>query len=140
MPADLVYQSALGIDLSPRVQTNNTVVASPTGATETIVASLTVSGNAAVNTGILLIGFAAYTVGANGTSCNLKIRKTDASGSTLAATGVVNLTAADLDARTLMAFDSSPSATAQVYVLTATLAAATATSTFSAVRLAAVIL
>lgn len=140
MTAQNLILSAAGIDLSPRVQRTSTVAASPTDDAETIVASLTIIGNLAVGTGILLLGWGAFTVGTNGVSCNLKIRKTNASGSTLGATGAITYTAADLGALSLQGLDTSPTLPGQVYVLTATLASASAASTFSAVGLTAFVL
>ena len=139
-PATPLHLSAAGVDLSPRIQRNSTVVASPTAATETIVASLTVSGNLAVSSGIIVYGFGAFTVGTAGVSVNLKLRQTDASGSTLKATGAVTYTAADLGALTVVGFDASPTLPGQVYVLTATVASANAASTFSAVEIGAIVL
>lgn len=138
-PATPIHLAAGGIDLSPRVQRTTTVVASPTDATETIIASLTINGNLALGAGILLIGWGAYTVGTNGVSCNLKLRRTDASGTTLAATGAVTRTAANLASGSVWAFDTGATLPGQVYVMTATLASASAASTFSAVQLTAIV-
>lgn len=132
--------SAAGIDLSPRVQTTTTVVASPTAATITIVASLTCSGFLGVTSGVLLFGHGAYTVGTAGVSVLLQIRKTDASGSVVGSTGAVTEVAANLGSLSVMGFDSSPTLPGQLYVLCATVASANAASTFSAVNLTAVIL
>ena len=131
--------SAAGVDLSPRVLTTGTVVGSPTDATETIVASLTIPGNLVIASGILLRGWGAFTVGASGVSVNLKLRQTNASGSTIAATGAVTYTAADLGSLALDGFDTAGVLPNQIYVLTATVASAAAASTFSAVRLTAIV-
>jgi hypothetical protein len=132
--------SAAGVDLSPRVKSTGTVVASPTDDAETIVASLTIAENVAVSAGVLLRGWGAFTVGTNGVSANLRIRKTDVAGTVLAATGAVTLAAADLAALAVDALDTSPALPNQVYVLTAELVSASAGSTFSAVRLSAIVL
>lgn len=129
--------SAAGIDLSPRVQRTGTVAASPALSAETIIASLTLAGDLIIPSGVYLFGFAAYTIGASGVSCNLKIRKTDASGSTLKATGAVTIAAAALGSGFLVGFDSSPTVPGQVYVLTMTVASGAAESTVSAVELVA---
>ncbi|HVE35376.1 MAG TPA: hypothetical protein VNC18_17555 [Gemmatimonadaceae bacterium] len=131
--------SGAGVDLSPRVQQNATVVASPSGSTETIVGSITISGDIVAAAGILVFGFGAYTVGGSGVSVDLKLRKTDASGSTLGATGAVDIAATKLGSGALFAFDTSPSLPGQVYVLTATVASGAAETTFSAVKMLAVI-
>lgn len=131
-------QTATVLDLNPRVFKTTTVAASPSAATETIVGSLTISGDLACTAGVLLVGYGAFTVGTNGVSVNLKIRRTDASGSTIGATGAVTYTAADLGALTAVAFDTLKDVNGQVYVLTATVASANAASTFSAVTLVAI--
>lgn len=139
-PASPIRLASTGLDLGQRIQRTTTVVASPTAATETIVASLTIDGNLAVSTGILLFGWAAFTVGTAGVSVNLKLRQTDASGSTKAATGAVTYTAADLGSLAVHGFDTGPTLPGQVYVMTATVASANAGSTFSAVQLTAIVI
>lgn len=129
--------SAAGLDLSPRVKRTATVVASPADATETIIASLTVAENIATELGVVLVGFAAFTVGTTGVSVNLRVRKTDVSGTILRATGATTATAADLDSRSLVAVDTAPTLPNQVYVLTMAVGSATAASTVSAVELVA---
>lgn len=129
------------VDLSPRVFSSSTVVASPTDATETIVASVTCTGDIAVVSGIIVMAFAAFTIGTNGTSANLKIRRTNASGSTQAATGAVNegtTAATNLVYRYAQAFDTGPTMPGQVYVATLTVGAASAGSTVSGVSLIAI--
>lgn len=131
--------SAAGIDLSPRVKRSTTVAASPSGSSETTVCTLTVNENLALAAGVLLVGFGAFTVGTSGVSVNLKLRQTDTSGSTIAATGAVTYTAADLGALTVVGFDTAAALPGQVYVLTATVASGAAASTFSAVSLVAIL-
>jgi len=128
------------VDLAPRLATTKTVAGSPTDATETIVASVTIREDLAVGSGILLIGWGAYTIGTNGVSCNLKIRRTNASGTTVAATGAVTGTAANLASLAVVGFDTGIATAGAVYVLTATLASATAASTFSAAQLTAIVI
>lgn len=128
------------VDLAGRVKRSATVVASPTDATETIVASVTLDRDPYLGLGVLLLASGAFTVGGSGVSVNLKLRRTDASGTTLKATGAVTYTAADLGALSLHVLDTSPTLPGQVYVLTATVASAVAASTFSAVELVAVII
>lgn len=131
--------SAAGVDLSPRVKHTSTVVASPTAAAETIVASLTIADNVATSLGIVVAGWGAFTVGTAGVSVNLRIRKTDVNGTVVAATGAVTYTAADLGSLVVLGLDASPTLPNQVYVLTATVASANAASTFSAVDLVAIV-
>lgn len=139
-PASPIHYSANSIDLSPRVQRSTTVAASPAASSETTICTLTVSGNIAVSTGILLFGWAAFTVGASGVSVNLKLRQTDTSGTTVAATGAVTYTAADLGSLSLQGFDTAGVLPGQVYVLTMTVASGAASSTVSACQLTAVVL
>lgn len=140
MPVPIQY-SAAAIDLSPRVFKTTAVAASPAAATETIVASLTVTGEIALIAGIVLIGFVAFTVGTNGVSVNAKIRRTDASGTTIVASGVTNegVTAAtQLGTRSLVGFDTGATVPGQVYVVTLTVGSGSAESTVSAVSLIAI--
>jgi hypothetical protein len=143
VPVEAFSRSAVGIDLSGRVVKSSTVAASPSAATETTIASITLPTNVAFASGVLLIGFAAWTYGTSGVSANLKIRQTDTSGSTIIATGVTNNgapAATQLDARTIVGFDTAPSSTGQVYVLTLTVGSAAAASTVSAVTLLALLI
>jgi hypothetical protein len=138
MPEAIKYGAA-SIDLSERVFRTGAVVASPAAAAETIVASLTIAADLAVMEGILLAGFGAYTVGTAGVSVNLRIRRTNVTGTIIKATGAMTRAAAALDSDTLVTFDTGPSLPNQVYVLTATVASASAETTFSAVELIAVV-
>lgn len=129
------------IDLSPRVFSSSTVVASPADATETIIAQVTCTGDIAIVSGIIVMAWCAFTVGTNGVSANLKIRRTNASGSTQAATGVVNegvTAAAQLGYRYAQAFDTGPTMPGQIYVATLTVGSASAASTVSGVSLIAI--
>jgi hypothetical protein len=140
MPEPIIT-SALGLDLSPRVTHSSTVAASPTDATETTICTLTLPGDPTIVAGVLLFGFAAFTVGTTGNAANLKIRQTDTSGTTIVATGATNtgaLAATQLTSLAVVSFDTAPSATGQVYVLTLTVGAATAGSTVSAAELVAI--
>src|SRR5437763_2880510 len=137
MPGDPFVQSARGIDLSARIAASTTVVASPTDNTETIIASVTVPGGLSYATGVLVVAFAAFTVGTSGTAVNLKIRQTDASGTTIVATGATNegVTAAtQLGERVAWGLDTAP-ADGQIYKATLTVTGGAAASTVSAVFL-----
>lgn len=138
-----IQESAANLDLSPRVFKSTAVAASPADATETTVCTLTCTGDIAVVSGILVIGFAAFTVGTAGVSVNAKIRRTDTSGTTVVATGVTNegVTAAtQLGTRLVLGYDTGPTMPGQVYVLTLTVGSANATSTVSAASLIAVVI
>lgn len=138
MPEDIRVSGA-GVDLGPRVFRTATVVGSPADATETIVASVTLNRDLAFSVGVLLLGFGAYTVGTAGVSVNLRLRRTNASGTIVKATGAMTRVAANLDADTIVGIDIGPTLPNQVYVLTATVASASAASTFSAVELVAIV-
>lgn len=132
-----IKQSAVDHDLTARVYHSETVVASPTAATEVIIASATVTEDVTFVAGVLLIGWAAYTVGTAGVSVQLQIRQTSVSGTVKANSGAVTRTAANLAEQNVFGFDAAPAA-GQIYKLTMTVASATAGSTVSAVELAVV--
>ena len=140
MPADPIRITSSGVDLSDRFAASTTVVASPAAAAETIIASLTLGANLSTKLGVLLTGWAAYTVGTNGTAVQLKLRQTNVSGTTVAATGALTGSqhgAAILSADDIQGLDTAPVFPGQVYVLTMQVTAGSAASTVSAVFLAA---
>jgi hypothetical protein len=139
MPAPIDYSSAL-VDLSQRFQGTSTVVASPTDSTETIIASLTIVdfGNLEVISGVRLHGFAAFTVGTNGVTANLRIRQTNASGTIVKATGGVIAVATNLLAMNVLGLDAAPGI--KTYVMTLTVGSASAGSAVSAVHLSATVI
>lgn len=135
----VISRSSAGIDLSARFQSTTTVAASPSGASETVIATLTLNPvSLALASGIWLSGWAAYTVGTNGVSVRLRIKQTNTSGSTVADTGVLNKTAASLYADDAQGIDASPPA-GGVYVLTMIVASGSAASTVSSVVFTATI-
>jgi hypothetical protein len=139
MPAPIT-SSAIGLDLSSRIVASTTVVASPADATETIICSLTIPGGIAIVAGVLLLCVANFTVGTNGVSGNLKIRRTNAAGATVTATGAINVgtwAATNLAQLVALGNDTGP-ADGQVYVATLTVGSASAASTVSAVALRAI--
>ena len=140
MPTPPITANAVNLDLSGRFFRTDTVAASPSAATETIIATLTVGSQIAVVSGVYLLGYAAYTVGTNGVSVNLKIRQTDTSGTTIKATGATTATAANLGSMDLQGFDTAGVLPGQVYVLTMTVASANAASTVSAAALYALVI
>lgn len=131
---DPFLESGRFVDFSPRVAHSETVVASPAAASETTIATITLPSGLTLATGVFLFGWAAFTVGTNGVSANLKIRQTDTSGSTKAASGATTVVAANLGALTAIGFDAAPTA-AGVYVLTLTVGSGSASSAVSAVEL-----
>lgn len=130
-------QSAAVLDLSPRIFKTATVAASPAAATETIIASITLDQDIQVTTGVLLAGWAAFTAGTNAVGGQLKIRRTNASGTTVKDSGAVTVVATKLYSPDILAFDVFQAAPGQVYVLTLTMASGSAESTVSAVSLVA---
>jgi hypothetical protein len=142
MPAEKIYLSALGLDMSPRFVQSQVVVASPPAATETTICTITVSANAAVTTGIQLSGWVAFTVGTSGTACTLRIRQTNTSGSVVATTGATTggITAANLVDMNVQGLDTAGVLPGQVYVLTLTVTAGAAASTVSACQLTALVI
>lgn len=140
-PAPVLLASAAQLDLSGRFVYSATVAASPAGASETTVATITLPdlGGITVTQGVWLFGWAAYTVGTTGANANLRIRRTNTSGTVVVATGALNKTAAQLYADDVNSVDTGGSGQ-QVYVLTLTVGSATAASTVSAVFLGAVLI
>jgi hypothetical protein len=120
---------------------SQTVAASPSAAVETTICTVTIPTNIAVASGVLLFGWAAMTVGTSGTAVNLKLRQTNTSGTTLAATGATTggIAAGNLIDMNVQAIDTAP-ASGQVYVLTATVTAGAATSTVSGCSILALVI
>jgi hypothetical protein len=142
MPPEPITDSAIHVDMSPRYFTTSVVAASPAAAAETIIATATVNTNAAIATGIQLWGWCAFTIGTNGTACNLRIRQTNAAGAVVATTGATTggIAAANLVDMNTQGLDTAAVIPGQVYVLTLTVTAGSATSTVSAVQLCGLII
>lgn len=138
MPQPIQFNNAK-TDNSARFKSNTTVVASPAAGSETIICSLPITDDIIVTTGIILEGWAAFTVGTNGVSANLKIRQTNVSGTTIAATGACTVTAANLVHFSVQGIDTEGVLPGQVYVLTLTVGSGSAASTVSATQLLATI-
>lgn len=131
-----------GVDLSGRVQTSSTVIASPSANSETVVATTPAFDNdVAFMKGCLIIVELAYTIGTSGTACTVQIRQgTSTSGSSVYSTGAQtggHSTAAQLVADSAGAFDTGPAA-AQQYSVTLTVTGGAATSTVSKVNITAI--
>ena len=127
------------LDLSPRVVHTAAITGSPAAAAETIVATLQTSRDVALGLGVVLFGYVAYTVGGSGTAVQLRIRQTDTSGTVIKASGALTRTAGNLQADSICGVDLTPAGPGQVYVLTMIVTAGAATSTVSAVTLAALL-
>ncbi len=128
-------------DLSKRFVASTTVVASPAAAAETIIASITISEPEAIAAGILLSGWAAFTVGTNGTAVRLRIRRTNVAGTVVADTGALTggVAAAALMAQDVEGVDQPAASQGDVYVLTLQVTGGSAASTVSAVSLKAIV-
>src|SRR5579864_3133410 len=107
-------------DWSSRVVVSTTVVASPSAAAETIIAQTAAMPDAAVVSGVIVMGWAAYTVGTSGTTVQLRLRQTNVAGTVVGNTGAMSGSqhgAAILSADDVQGVDTAPAA-GQVYVLT----------------------
>jgi hypothetical protein len=137
MPAEKIYQSALGLDLSPRFVQSQVVAASPALAAETIICTVTVPANAAIASGVQLTGWAAFTVGASGSACTLRLRQTGTSGTVIGTTGATTggVAAGNLCDMNVQGFDTAGVLPGQVYVLTLQVTAGGAVSTVSGCQL-----
>ena len=137
--ADPIQISAHRVDMSTRVGVSTVVAASPSGSSETVIATLTGLGypSIVIETGVIVMGWAAFTVGTSGVSVNLKLYDTAlATGELLAATGALSVTAGNLYAFSVHGVDVEADQTA--YCLTMTVGSGAAASTVSAVCLRAI--
>lgn len=135
-----IQLGAAGVDLSSRFRFSITVAASPAAAVETTICTLTLPRGLTITQGVFLEAVAAFTVGTNGTGSTLRIRQTDTSGTVIYSSGLLASAAATLQNIAAQGIDASPASTGQVYVVTLTVAAATAPSTVSAVSLQAIVI
>lgn len=141
MPQPIRYDS-INFDLTKRIQVYKTVDASPSAASETVIATLTLASFAdiAVVSGILLSGWAAFTCGSSASAATLKIRQTNVSGTTVVSTGATTGGIAGAALVTLDAEGFDSGAGVGVYALTLTVTGTAAASTVSALELRAVII
>lgn len=138
MPRPITVNVA-GTDLQARFPSTTTVVASPAAAAETIIANLTIPnfGDTPILNGVLLQGWAAYTVGTSGTAVTFRIRQTNVTGTVVATSGALTKTAASLYADDIGGVDATPGV--GVYCLTMQVTAGAAASTVSALFFSAVV-
>ena len=139
MPVPPIRYDGASVDLSSRYYNTVAVTGSPALAAETIIATLNVGGQVAVQQGIYLAGWCAFTMGTSGVSATLRLRQTNAAGTLLANTGAVTGVANSLYAPDIQGFDSAPALPGQVYVLTLQIGSGAAASTVSAASLFAVV-
>jgi hypothetical protein len=133
-----ITRSIVNDDLTGRFVGTSTVQNSPiAAAAETIIATVTIPnfGDTPIMAGIRLHGWAAFTVGTNGTAALLKIHQTNASGSTVVSTGALTVTAANLVAFDVLGADAAPGV--GTYVLTLQITNGSANTTVSAVHISA---
>jgi hypothetical protein len=133
-----ITRNAVNDDLSTRFVGTSSVLNSPiAAAAETIIASVAIPnfGDTPIVAGIRLHGWAAFTVGTNGTAATLKIHQTNAAGSTVVSSGALTVTAANLVAFDVLGADATPGAA--TYVLTLQITSGSANTTISAVHLSA---
>jgi len=114
------------------------VVGSPAAAAETIIAQVTIPV-VRDDQEVHLIGWCGFTAGTSAVSATLKIRRTDASGSTKATGPAKTVVAASLYDATILAKDAPGAVVNQVYVMTLTVGSGAAISTVSAVDLKALV-
>lgn len=134
-----IRENVANIDLTGRLFSTTTIAASPVDATETVIATITTSGDIAAIFGVYVFAFAAFTIGTNGTAINMRIRKTTVAGAVVVASGAIQGTAANLTERQIIGVDTTPVLPGQVYVVTLTVTAGSAASTVSAVTGLAVV-
>lgn len=137
--------SGAGVDFSPRVAANNTVVASPALAAETVIASIPAIQSAVVQgLGVVVFATCAYTVGTSGASARYRIRTgvTAGAGTVLFDSGVTTagIAAAALVVESIQAFDTASTFPGASYCLTLTIGSGAATSTVSAVSICALVI
>jgi hypothetical protein len=125
------------VDLSDRIFTSTTVVASPSGATQTSIATVTVTSPVLTRLGVIVLADAALTVGTNGVSVQLRLYHGTSSGTKIGDTGALTAVATDLYCPHVFGIDTSPVLPGQVYTMTLTVASGSATSTVSAVNMIA---
>lgn len=128
-----ITRNIVNDDLTGRFGGSSTVQGSPiAAAAETIIATVNLPnfGDTPIVNGVRLHGWAAFTVGTNGTAATLRIRQTNASGSVVVSSGALTVTAANLVAFDVLGADASPGV--GTYVLTLQITNGSANTTISA--------
>lgn len=134
MPPEPIRQSAIALDLSPRVVTTSAVTGSPAAAAETIVGTLpAITANVTAALAVIINFTVAWTVGTSGTAATFRIRQTGLAGTVIFNSGAITVTAATLRCDDVMGFDTASVIPGQVYVCTLIVTAGAAISTVSAV-------
>jgi hypothetical protein len=139
-----IQVSGAGVDLSPRIGGNTTIVASPSGTAETVVGSIPAISSAVVAaTGVLVLAQVAYTVAGSGTAVTYRIRQgvTAGAGTVLTTSGATTagIAAAGLVVENIFALDTSPTFPGQAYCLTVAVTGGSGASTVSAITMSYII-
>lgn len=136
MPAPFL-RNVINEDLSSRLVQTNTVSASPAAGAETIIGTLVIPdfNNIPLAFGVKLEGYCAVTIGTSGVSATLRIRQTNVAGTVIVSSGALTVVAGNLVAPSVMGSDALPGV--GTYVLTLAIGSGAATSTVSALTLAA---
>lgn len=128
MPQPFRYDAA-ALNLGPRFFYTTTVSASPTAAAETIVATLPTIGDLGIGVGVKLEANLKLTIGASGTTTQVRVRQTNVSGTVVADSGAITTAAAGVFNIDCLGIDTAPTLPGQVYVVTVQVANAAAAST-----------
>jgi hypothetical protein len=134
---DPISENIGRVDLTDRFIENHTVSASPAAGSITTVATLTWNpqSNPTVVNGAILEAAIALTVGTNGVSVKLDIRRTNNTGTVIATTGAVTASAASLVSLSTQGIDQVAFSPGQAWVVCLTIASGSATSTVSSVSI-----
>lgn len=123
---------------NPRVLVSDAIVASPAGASETVVCSLagvTTRDDSGV---VLLDGYVNFAAGTSAVGCQLTIRRgADTAGHVVKQTNDISVGASNGYAFAVRGYDTPGEVAGQEYVLTMTVTGATAASGIAAVSLSA---
>lgn len=135
--ADPITRTAAGLDLSDRVFENHTVSASPAGSSITTVATATwaPSDFPPMVYGCYLSCELALTIGTSGVSALLQIRRSSSSGTVIASTGAITVSAASLYSISAQGVDAVAFVPGQAWVVCLTIGSGAAASTVSSVSL-----
>jgi len=128
------------VDLSSRIEINTTLVGSPAAGSETSICALSIPHALVTTTGVILMASAAFTVGANGVSGQLRLYHGTTSGTKVGDSGAITMVAGNLYCPLVFGLDASPVLPNQTYTLSLTVASGSATSTVSQVRLVALVI
>ena len=128
------------VDMTPRFWQTTTVAASPSAGVITAIASLLISGDSAICSGVWLTAQAAFTAGTAAVTALLEIRETSTTGTLIASSGLVTVVATKLFTQSIQGFDTAAVTPGQVYKLCLTMGSGSATSTVSSLQLAALVI